>query len=54
MTTPPATLESDESLFDSAQPFKGVVVCCTSIPTELRVGRPCSGLDLFVGNMPVN
>ncbi|KAK4250618.1 hypothetical protein C7999DRAFT_11588 [Corynascus novoguineensis] len=33
MATPPGTFEI---LFDSAQPFKGVVVCCTSVPTELR------------------
>jgi hypothetical protein len=37
MATPPAPFDGDESLFDSAQPFKGVVVCCTSIPAELRV-----------------
>ncbi|KAK3301679.1 BRCT domain-containing protein [Chaetomium strumarium] len=36
MAIPPAPFDGDESLFDSAQPFKGVVVCCTSIPTELR------------------
>jgi hypothetical protein len=47
-------LEIDESLFDLAQPFKGVVVCCTSIPTELRVRRARSSLGLFVGNMSVN
>lgn len=40
MATPPGSLDADESLFDSARPFKGVVVCCTSIPTELRVSRP--------------
>ncbi|KAL2160461.1 hypothetical protein VTH06DRAFT_1149 [Thermothelomyces fergusii] len=33
MATPPGTFEA---LFDSSQPFKGVVVCCTSVPTELR------------------
>jgi DNA replication regulator DPB11 len=36
MATPPASSEGDAPLFDSAQPFKGVVVCCTNIPTELR------------------
>ncbi|KXX82659.1 S-M checkpoint control protein rad4 [Madurella mycetomatis] len=36
MATPPELVDSGESLFDSAHPFKGVVVCCTSIPTELR------------------
>ncbi|KAL2182035.1 uncharacterized protein P884DRAFT_274471 [Thermothelomyces heterothallicus CBS 202.75] len=33
MAMPPGTFEA---LFDSSQPFKGVVVCCTSVPTELR------------------
>ncbi|KAK4239592.1 hypothetical protein C8A03DRAFT_42822 [Achaetomium macrosporum] len=36
MATPTTPSDGDESLFDSAHPFKGVVVCCTSIPTELR------------------
>ncbi|GAB1320889.1 protein kinase activating protein dpb11 [Madurella fahalii] len=36
MATPPELADSGASLFDSAHPFKGVVVCCTSIPTELR------------------
>ncbi|SPQ26196.1 f3edb62b-1c02-4f66-b404-bc8eec9aa42f [Thermothielavioides terrestris] len=36
MATPTAPFDGDESLFDSANPFKGVVVCCTSVPTELR------------------
>jgi hypothetical protein len=37
MATPPGSPGGDEPLFDSAHPFKGVVVCCTSVPTELRV-----------------
>lgn len=37
MATPPRFSDGDEPLFDPAQPFKGVVVCCTSVPTELRV-----------------
>lgn len=37
MATPTAPFDSDESLFDSGNPFKGVVFCCTSVPTELRV-----------------
>ncbi|KAH6839416.1 hypothetical protein B0I37DRAFT_332097 [Chaetomium sp. MPI-CAGE-AT-0009] len=36
MATPPPSSEGDVPLFDSAEPFKGVVVCCTNIPTELR------------------
>ncbi|KAL1841552.1 hypothetical protein VTJ49DRAFT_6925 [Mycothermus thermophilus] len=36
MGTPPPNLHGDQSLFDSAQPFRGVVVCCTNIPTERR------------------
>ncbi|KAK4153520.1 hypothetical protein C8A00DRAFT_43582 [Chaetomidium leptoderma] len=36
MGTPPRSLDGNESFFDSARPFKGVVVCCTSVPTELR------------------
>ncbi|KAJ4287458.1 protein kinase activating protein dpb11 [Collariella sp. IMI 366227] len=36
MATPPRSPAGDELLFDSAHPFRGVVVCCTSIPTELR------------------
>ncbi len=44
MATTPGSLDGDESLFDSACPFKGVVVCCTSVPTELRV---CALVSLF-------
>ncbi|KAK0704612.1 BRCT domain-containing protein [Lasiosphaeris hirsuta] len=36
MATPPRSPGSDEASFDSARPFKGMVVCCTSIPPELR------------------
>jgi hypothetical protein len=37
MASPAGSFDGDESLFDSAQPFKGVVVCCTNVPTEQRV-----------------
>ena len=30
-------LGDDDVQFDSAKPFRGVVICCTSIPPELRV-----------------
>ena len=46
MATTPGSLDGDESLFDSACPFKGVVVCCTSVPTELRVCLFVSLLEL--------
>ncbi|KAK3339971.1 hypothetical protein B0T25DRAFT_512268 [Lasiosphaeria hispida] len=36
MATPPTSPGSDDASFDSAHPFKGIVVCCTSIPPELR------------------
>ncbi|KAK3905468.1 hypothetical protein C8A05DRAFT_41586 [Staphylotrichum tortipilum] len=36
MASPAGSFDGDESLFDSAQPFKGVVVCCTNVPTEQR------------------
>ncbi|KAK1763769.1 S-M checkpoint control protein rad4 [Phialemonium atrogriseum] len=36
MTTPPDSPDAGASLFDPSLPFKGVVVCCTSIPPEQR------------------
>ncbi|KAI6361086.1 hypothetical protein MCOR25_006550 [Pyricularia grisea] len=36
MASPSRTSDSENSGFDSAQPFRGVVVCCTSIPVEQR------------------
>ncbi|KAK0637436.1 hypothetical protein B0T17DRAFT_568158 [Bombardia bombarda] len=40
MATLPKSLngdsEDENALFDAAHPFKGIVVCCTSIPPELR------------------
>ncbi|KAL1878581.1 hypothetical protein VTK73DRAFT_7759 [Phialemonium thermophilum] len=36
MTTPPGSPGAAVSLFDPSLPFKGVVVCCTSIPPEQR------------------
>jgi hypothetical protein len=38
MNTPPISPSGGASLFDPSLPFKGVVVCCTSIPPEQRVG----------------
>ncbi|KAH8899077.1 hypothetical protein GQ53DRAFT_711001 [Thozetella sp. PMI_491] len=35
MASPPPSLGMDD-LYDPSQPFKGVVLCCTSIPAELR------------------
>jgi len=37
MATPPDSPSGAEDLFDPSVPFKGVVVCCTSIPPEQRV-----------------
>jgi hypothetical protein len=37
MATPPDSPGAELDLFDSSVPFKGVVVCCTSIPPEQRV-----------------
>ncbi|KAL2128655.1 hypothetical protein VTI74DRAFT_8901 [Chaetomium olivicolor] len=36
MATSPRSPDGGVLLFDSARPFRGVVVCCTSISTELR------------------
>ncbi|KAL2020825.1 hypothetical protein VTK56DRAFT_7918 [Thermocarpiscus australiensis] len=36
MATSPRSPDDGESLFDSAQPLRGVVICCTSVPVELR------------------
>lgn len=36
MASPSRASDSENSGFDSAQPFRGVVVCCTSIPVEQR------------------
>ena len=37
MATPLPVIEVFERPYDPSQPFKGIVVCCTSIPVELRV-----------------
>lgn len=37
MATPPSSPGGAVDLFDPSAPFKGVVVCCTSIPPEQRV-----------------
>ncbi|KAK0752930.1 hypothetical protein B0T18DRAFT_356722 [Schizothecium vesticola] len=36
MATPPRSPGSDNGQFDSSHPFRGVVICCTSIPPDLR------------------
>ncbi|KAK4097480.1 hypothetical protein N658DRAFT_289668 [Parathielavia hyrcaniae] len=46
MAAPPAPADGDESFFDSAHPFKGVVVCCTSVPTELRADIAAKTIEL--------
>ncbi|TLD31040.1 hypothetical protein PspLS_02299 [Pyricularia sp. CBS 133598] len=40
MASPSRASDSENSGFDSAQPFRGVVVCCTSIPVEQRTEPP--------------
>lgn len=37
MATPPRSPGPDNGRFDSARPFRDVVICCTSIPPDLRV-----------------
>ncbi|KAK4119624.1 hypothetical protein N657DRAFT_250610 [Parathielavia appendiculata] len=46
MAAPPAPFDGDESFFDSAHPFRGVVVCCTSVPTELRADIAAKTIEL--------
>lgn len=36
MDSPPASSDHGDEAFDHSHPFSGVVVCCTSIPTDLR------------------
>lgn len=36
MDSPPASSDHGDEAFDHSHPFAGVVVCCTSIPTDLR------------------
>lgn len=37
MATPPRSPGADNGRFDSARPFRDVVICCTSIPPDRRV-----------------
>ncbi|KAH6612328.1 hypothetical protein B0J18DRAFT_81772 [Chaetomium sp. MPI-SDFR-AT-0129] len=47
MATPPSPPGgSAPSLFNSSEPFRGVVVCCTSIPTELRANIAAKTTEL--------
>ena len=34
----PSNREDGNGIADPSKPFKGVVICCTSIPPDLRVG----------------
>jgi len=34
--------EDEDTQFDPAEPLKGIVVCCTSIPAEHRVSNRSS------------
>ncbi|KAK2605565.1 hypothetical protein N8I77_008394 [Diaporthe amygdali] len=36
MESPPASSDHGDDAFDPSRPFSGVVVCCTSIPTDQR------------------
>jgi hypothetical protein len=52
MATPPGSPPGAVDLFDPSVPFKGVVVCCTSIPPEQRVRCrpliPCLQVTLLI------
>lgn len=37
MESPPPSSDFDDDAFDPATPFRGIVVCCTSIPANERV-----------------
>lgn len=47
MDSPPASSDHGDEAFDHSQPFAGVVVCCTSIPTDLRVSPAVQCLALL-------